>query len=356
MGHGSCADGVGLDLDVQLIDTAAGCLTIVSSSLLSYDLIYEGTLPPISFTVENEAGDLLDVTLGVSAVVENPIAKVADSPCSCANCLPAVLCIELHIGVHFVRHPPAIIPDHRVGIAAPFNCDGWTVPDQTITPEGFPYESQSFSMSITLLPVSSGLCGIHVTASLSLPDGAGAATIDENIIFEIAQNPEDIDGTICETNEGVAWVLSESGGGGSHRQGFISLIDETFVLSGYEAGNVGSVRIRDLSCGSCEVCNPVPPPPGPCCATQPLSLTLSCSAGSTVFLRPSSDDSPPFVWSQQMGSPCWPYQTTPYAIVCDGEKWFLGFVPGGNVPLTGSCDPVVYFTFSLDGEDFVVTE
>lgn len=91
----------------------------------------------------------------------------------------------------------------------------------------------------------------------------------------------------------------------------------------------------------------------PCCGTTALDLFITCDLGTTRFSRSSTTE---YIWPQNTAGECFPGQGTPYDIVCDAGNWYLAGPPGGSAPMTGSCNPVVSFSFSMDGHDYRVSE
>ncbi len=295
-GSGSCPDGVSLDIDVRLVDTAEGCTTVVSSSLLVYDLTFEGTLPAIEFEVENEAGDTLAVTINGASMVENPLSKACDAVCVCLNCIPETLCAEVYIESRFVYVDDEVTTDYlsakQVAVIGTFDCTGWVFADQEITYEGYPYEGGTLTLSVEFVATSYGYCGLHITGALprgSHPDGD--FVIDEYLSLESALDPRRIRGTDCGGDQGEAWIfggtpdVSEPGDEIPPHE-FTSLIDQNFyfVFGDPETQSASYARIRDNACGVCVACNP--PIPEACCPELPdelqISLTNSADPGTTT--------------------------------------------------------------------------
>lgn len=253
-GGGTCRSGeIGFDCNVRLV----GCSTVVSSSWLYQPLTFAGTLPTMSFTVTNAAGDSLAVTINRANVVRNPLADVPCAVCTCATCLPGAFCLTV------IRHAKQYEMDAvRVPISASYECVGtkWTVPTTLISNPDQPQYDIMFGGSITLLPVSSGICGIRVNLTL------GGGGIDTIIPFEGGLHPRKFHGTLCR-GDGLGFTL------GTPEllpcpppppecvdpppQLFDTLLNELWhIMDGYT--EIGIIMMRDQACGPCVVC-PVEP-------------------------------------------------------------------------------------------------
>lgn len=114
-------------------------------------------------------------------------------------------------------------------------------------------------------------------------------------------------------------------------------------------GTGSSNCLTDCCIGVGEECFP----PECCEDTSSNEYIYASGGGRTITFKNSSFGS--HRWDQQSGD-VFPGQMTPYYIECANGVWFLGACPSCPITLEGSCDPVVNFTFTLDGILYTVTQ
>lgn len=281
-GSGTCG-GLGFSIDFSVV-LDASCNTIVSSSLLDADLTFDGTLPAgMSGSLTNASGDEIQWEITRAAVVPNPLAKQYCSPCSCATCLPEKLCAEVTVFGHFVYdaygNPTTDFVDMALsGIeSAAFEGCGWSFDAGGVT-------AADVAFTVKLKDITERICGIDFSGTMvvpGMPGGAGTAT--GVILLEGSLHPRKFHGTLCAGNAGESWTQGvpellpcpNEPCPEVPPQNFVGYIDQTFDFTNELGTVVGSVRIRDLACGSCSVCQPPVDPQ--CCPDLPDTLLVSAS-------------------------------------------------------------------------------
>lgn len=296
-GGGACPEGVGIDIDVELMqDEYTGeCFTRVSSTNLSFSQDYDGwTLSGITFEGVDLSGNTLSVTIGCAGVVENPLALELCSPCSCQRCLPCKLCVQVAVPGRFFYDPDNdcqvttdYIPAQYIGVEAAWNGNGWTVEPISLSFPEDPDGEFTLNISITLLPTSIGYCGLRIEASANYSSCFGSGSYEMNYPLDSGIDSRRWGGTDCISNEGIEESV------GTPRlhpcpdwfpdcpsptsQEYISLIDYSFYLEPDDPYSPLPlrpwVRVKDQSCGPCVMCQE--PIPEYCCPDLPDTLTAS---------------------------------------------------------------------------------
>lgn len=301
-GGGACPEGVGIDIDVNLMqdEYTQECFIRVNSTNLSFTQDYDGWdvgAAAIVFEGTDLSGNLLRVTIGCANVIENPLALPLCSPCSCLRCLPCKLCVQVAIPGRFFYDPDNncevtvdYIPPTYIAISAEWNGNGWTIPEQEITLDEQPDDPVLFNGSIEFWDLSDG-CGIHIDFSMGGTTCFGASSYEMDLTMDNGIDPRRWGGTDCRSNEGI----DESVGTpqlhpcpddfpdcpSPQPQNYVSFIDEDFTLTNddpYKLPLNAWVRIRDQSCGPCVACQE--PIPETCCPDLPDELQMSVSNSS----------------------------------------------------------------------------
>ncbi len=348
-GSETCA---GLDVPFDLAVTLdSNCNTVVSSSLSESPLVFAGVLPAgMSGTFDSDSGDTFDWEISRAAVVENPLIRDKIEagicpPCSCATCLPERLCVKI------AASGDAYNPDVNTAVSMLWDCHtrSW------LAEGGFP---DGVSVSLGLKSAASGICGIDVSVSGNYGEYTGV------IVLEGGLNSRKFHGTLCKDSD----LLISTLGVPELRpcvtepcddpppQEFVSYIDATINLMDGDV-QVGTVSIRDQSCGTCVVedCTSSPVVPTisiPCCPDNPIPVTLhvyvsGCSSASGTLTAVQG------VWSGLVGG------TDPFrnnmTFTCgsgqSGPEWsitwpYCNFAP--TPPVVVVCGPIDV-TFNGDG-------
>lgn len=281
-GSGTCE---GLSGTVDLAVTLnVDCDTVITSSLSSDALTFPGVLPSgMSGSYVNAAGDELRWEVSHAAVVENPLIRQHCSPCSCATCLPEKLCAEVTIFGHFIYdnygNPTTdSVPTTVYGVeSAAFDCGEWTFDTGAIT-------ESDVSITVRLKNIVERICGIDFSGQITvanLPDGVGTGA--GVILLEGDLHPRKFHGTLCAGNGGENWTegvpelrpCPEEPCPEVPAQNFVGYMDQSFQIVTGGGLAIGSIRIRDMSCGTCKVCEP--PIDEKCCPDLPSTLTVQAS-------------------------------------------------------------------------------
>lgn len=241
-GSGTCSGLSVFDLSIALSDD---CLrTIVSSSLMSEPELFDGVVPAgMNGVIFTEEGDTLEWKISRANVVENPLATDKCSPCSCARCLPEKLCVDIQVD--------ATDYDDQISESVTL---AWDCTTRSWLPEGL--LPDGFGITVSLKSAASGICGIDVTVS------TGFGETKSTILLEGDLNSRKFHGTICkdsndiESTEGMPELRPCPPGQectDPPPQTFVSMIDSSIsIMSG--SVSVGTVHIKDQSCGGCENC------------------------------------------------------------------------------------------------------
>lgn len=270
-GSGTCPRiGAGLSIGVAL---SSSCNTVVTTSLDPTPFAFSGTLPGMSGTSYNEAGDQFDWSISNScSVVENPrisdkCVDGKDPPCSCATCLPRKLCFTYE----------GILDGKRITGAASlvWDCLGnWIA--ETL-PEGV-------SVIASLKDTASGICGIDISISTLVGSYSGT------IVLEGPLDSRKIHGTICKDSDGLEMTLGvpelkpcPPGDTCTDPppQGWDSFIAVNVNLTDLYGNVTGTAVIRDQSCGDCKVPSCSTATMQTACCINPLPVDLFCTITSS---------------------------------------------------------------------------
>jgi len=272
-GSGSCGDPTtALDLTVTLVPDAgtgvSGCSTQVDSSLLPEPLVFDGLIPVMEFSVVTGHGDILDVRITKSNVVENPVAFEPCSPCSCATCLPEKFCVSV-LGP---PNPLCSCTDKKLFT--------WDCETRSWIGENLVCGNKEFAIQLTLLPASSGICGMQVSIGEASGTGSGTGTaLDDDIVrFENALDARWIRGVPC-VGDGVSNNIGQPElkpcppetpeCPDPPSQTFSTMITKTITVGFY------AFTVTELACGSCDKNSNIYSPSCPECFALPGVVHMS---------------------------------------------------------------------------------
>jgi hypothetical protein len=296
-GSSTCPGVAGMGLAVAL---SADCSQTIVTSLFTDDTwTFEGMLPAgMKGIIENDAGDQFHWEISSASVVENPLAKDCDSPCTCLQCLPEKLCVLIHANATDTK------PKLKLKVPTQWDCLTRSWVPLAALPDGV-------SVAITLLPASSGICGVKVDISANDGSYSGITNLGTGM------HPRRFHGTPClasdgtESVEGVPEVKPCPEDDPECPEPpvtqFISDIAISADLRNQFFFPVGSVSIKDQSCGDCNL----PCEPNSCCPTIVIPHTLhatssappgceNCPGGSTDWTLHYSDELDAWSASQQI--------------------------------------------------------
>jgi hypothetical protein len=342
-GTGGCQGGPSLGLSVSLSEDCTQ--TIVASTITDDVFTFDGVLPAgMHGIIENDSGDVFHWEISTAAVVENPLAKDDCSPCVCLQCLPEKLCVIIH------ANPTETKPKIKMKLTAQWDCltRSWT--PLVSLPDGV-------SVSIALLDAHVGICGIKVDITANDGSYSGITDLGTGI-----GHPRRFHGTPCLASDGTLSVegipeLKPCPEGEDCPDPpvttFTSDISISVDLKDASFRIVGSVSMKDQSCGECEL----PCEPSLCCPgviiPKALHVTSSappgCECGEGTINWVLHQDEISGVWSgsQTVCGVTWSIAIECVADVDTFQKWRIrrfcngneANSPSGEDPFTRSCDP-----------------
>lgn len=286
-----CGVTISVPVDVRLVEVDGLWYTRVDSPYLDNPLDFRGILGKyrnedgtyttgvISWVMFDDDGNEYACEIGHNSAIHNPQMQDACGPCHCGTCLPEKLCLCLTVG----GEQDCVIS----------TCNGsrsWST--ETITlPTGAYGSDEEYTIS-TRLPedyeTAKG-CVLIVRVSggdiSSVVDGVVVGYQESLVSLEsgLAPAPDPlspVDGAICKSTSDNSLTIPDGKGYTQNPVTYrtLTVVDAAIDLmhdDGYESSSVGSLAIKDSSCGGpCRtvVCNP----PGPCC-DPPDTLYVSIS-------------------------------------------------------------------------------